>query len=289
MKYIESSGLTITSYMPHFQYISPKGISAANRRLLTSLHGRAKGPFTATEAAAILEVGLPRARRLLSYLWQRGWLTRIRRGLYTLVPLDAARPSEWQEEPWLVASKAFEPCYIGGWSACEHWHFTDQIFRGVAVVSARKVRERSIQIQDTTFIIKTRSRDKLFGTSKVWLHGIAVEVSDAPRTIVDILDDPKFGGGIRHVADVLAAYLASDSRDDSRLLEYIRRLGNRAAYKRLGYLLEVLSIPAAELTDVCFARKSKGLSLLDPSIASAGRIVSRWNLRVNAKIDRSEP
>ena len=280
--------MTITLNMPHVRYTSPLGISAANRRLLTVLHGRAKGPFTATEVAAWLEVGLPRARRLLSYLWQRGWLARIRRGLYTLVPLDAARPSEWQEEPWLVASKAFEPCYIGGWSACEHWHFTDQIFRGVAVVSARRIRERRIEIQDTTFTIKTRSRDKLFGTSKVWLHGTPVEVSDAPRTIVDILDDPKFGGGIRHVSDVLATYFASDSRSDSLLLEYIRRLGNRAVYKRLGYLLEVLSIAASDVTDVCFVNKSKGLSRLDPSIASAGKIVSRWNLRVNAKIDRSE-
>ena len=145
--------------MLHSRYTAPLGISSANRRLLAILHARAKGPFAAADAAALLDLGLPRTRRLLSYLWQRGWLARIRRGLYTTVPLDAARPSEWREEPWLVASEAFRPCYISGWSACEHWHLTDQVFRRVAVVTARKVRERRVEIQDTTFIIKVRSRD----------------------------------------------------------------------------------------------------------------------------------
>lgn len=274
--------------MPRFRYTAPSGISAANRRLLVTLHAGAKGPFTAAEAAALLGLGLPRVRRLLSYLWQRGWLARVRRGLYTTVPVDASRPSEWREEPWLVAAEAFRPCYIGGWSACEHWNLTDQIFRGVAVVTARKVRERRVEIQDTTFIIKVRSRDKLFGTSKAWLHGAAVDVSDASRTVVDVLDDPKFGGGIRHVADVLVAYFDSDRRDDSLVLEYVRRLGNRVVYKRLGYLLEALSIPTPEVIETCLANKSKGLSLLDPSIASTGKIVRRWGLRVNATIDGGE-
>jgi len=253
------------------------------------LHTRARGPFTATEATDLLGLSVPRARRLLSYLCGRGWLARIRRGLYTTVPLAASRPSEWREEPWLVASEVFRPCYVGGWSACEHWSLTDQIFRGVAVVTARKVREREVEIQDTTFIIKVRAPDKLFGTSKVWLHGVPVEVSDASRTVVDILDDPKFGGGIRHVAEVVAAYFDGERRDDSLLLEYARRLGNRTVFKRLGYLLEALAIRAPELLGACRAEKSKGLSFLDPTIEATGRIVRRWNLRVNATIEREEP
>jgi len=35
-----------------------------------------------------------------------------------------------------------------------------------------------------------------------------VDVSDVHRTIVDMLDDPSSGGGIRHVAECLSAYFA---------------------------------------------------------------------------------
>ncbi len=71
---------------------SAHGISEKNRRLLTSLHRGTSGPFTATEAAASLSVDIDRAQRFLAYLARMGWLTRVRRGLYAAVPLDAVEP-----------------------------------------------------------------------------------------------------------------------------------------------------------------------------------------------------
>lgn len=270
------------------RYTSPKGISATNRRRLATLHAKLRGPFSAADAADALDVSPARARRLLSYLWSRGWLSRVRRGLYTTVPIDARRPGEWREEPWLVASEAFRPCYIAGWSAAEHWGLTDQVFREVAVVTARRVRRRRVRVQDTTFVLKVRAPDKLFGTTKVWLHDVPVSVSDLPRTIVDVLDDPGFGGGIKHVAEMLAEYARHERREDPLLVDYASRLGNRAVFKRLGYLVEALAIDAPELAEACLKNKSTGLALLDPGISSAGRIVRRWNIRANARVGTEE-
>jgi len=64
-------------------------------------------------------------------------LSRIRRGLYVAVPLDARRSGEWVEDAWVVADRVFSPCYIGGWSACEYWDLTDQVFRTILVVAHR--------------------------------------------------------------------------------------------------------------------------------------------------------
>ena len=75
------------------------GISERNRELLDRLHRQAKGPITPTSAASILSVDLPRARRVLAYFAARGWLSRIKQGLYALVPLGATTPSEWREDP----------------------------------------------------------------------------------------------------------------------------------------------------------------------------------------------
>ena len=89
-----------------------------------------------------------------------------------------------------------------------------------------------------------------------------------------------------HVGHALGVGLAQ--RDESRLIEYARRRGNRTVFKRLGYLLETLDIKAPKLVAACLASKSAGLTLLDPTVRTKGRVLKRWSLRVNIEIRRAE-
>ncbi len=260
------------------------GIGPGYRAHVAALSRAFAGPFTAADAADVLAVDRATASRITGYLASRGWLARVRRGLYVPVPLEATSPGEWRGDPWLVAGRVFEPCYIGGWSACEHWGLTEQLFREVLVVTARPQRRSAVQLQGADFHVVVRQPEALFGTRPVWRGREQVEISDPSRTVVDVLDDPTIGGGVRHVAEVVAEYFGGEHRNDDRLLAYIERLGNRTVFKRLGYLLEALEIDAAELIEVCFERKSAGISPLDPSIHTRGKITRRWNLRVNARV-----
>jgi len=262
----------------------PPGIEHANRTLLERLHRAFPGPFDLGKAEAALGLERARTRRLLAYFAERGWLSRVRRGLYVTVPLGAASPREWRADPWQVALAAFAPCYVAGWSACEHWGLTEQIFRETVVVTAGRVRSKHVTVQGASFRLKSRPIGQHFGLATVWRGGEAIPVSDVERTIVDVLDVPELGGGARHVAEILAAWSERDDRNESRLIQYAERLGNGAAFKRLGYLLEVLSVGADELIEACRKRISTGLSKLDPSIHAKGRIDKRWNLRVNAHV-----
>ena len=117
---------------------STRGINRKNRMMLERLHRELPGPFDVSQAAAVLTLDLERTRDLLAYLARRGWLSRVRRGLYVGVPLNTRRPGEWVEDPWVVAGRVFAPCYIGGWTACEHWGFTEQAFRTVLVVTTKR-------------------------------------------------------------------------------------------------------------------------------------------------------
>ena len=111
-----------------------------------------------------------------------------------------------------------------------------------------------------------------------------MDLSDASRAVVDILDDSPLGGGIRHVADVVGTYFNSEHRDDKLLEDYARRLGNPAVFKRLRNLMETLGLHAPDLCQECRASVSSGVSLLDPSLPDQGPILRRWNLRVNGTI-----
>jgi len=102
------------------QQYTASGISAANRRRLEQLHRGSKGPVTVREAAHILGIDATTTARLLAHWCSHGWIQRVRRGLYVLVPLGAAGRVGVVADPWIFIARAFAPCYIGGWSACEH-------------------------------------------------------------------------------------------------------------------------------------------------------------------------
>ena len=225
---------------------------------------------------------------LLAYLASRSWLSRVRRGLYTAVPLGASSPGDWHEDPWVVAVKTFAPCYIGGWSACEHWELTEQMFRDVVVFTAQSTRSAEKQVQGTTFRLRHRPESLHFGTRAVWRNRTRVAVSDPSRTIADILDSPELGGGIRHVADIIVEYFSGEHTKVRDLVEYLDRLGNRTAFKRLGYILESIGM-VSDIVPLCRERISKGLSALDPTVAQPGRISKRWNLRINVRLNTESP
>ncbi|MBI3615178.1 MAG: type IV toxin-antitoxin system AbiEi family antitoxin domain-containing protein [Candidatus Omnitrophica bacterium] len=256
--------------------------------LLDRLHRELQGPFTVAKASRHLELKASRAARLLAYWASRGWLSRLRKGLYVTVPLGAQNPAQWSEDPWIVAHHLFEPCYIGGWSACEHWGLTEQIFREIVVFTTRKVRNHHLTVKETLFLLRVIPPQRLFGTTSVWRQQTKIQVSDPSRTVADLLMDPSIGGGMRFIAEIVGNYFGGEHRNDTALLDFVSRLGNRTIYKRLGYLVETLGITSPEILHACHTNLSKGYSLFDPTAKTKGSIVRRWNLRVNVAVSSAE-
>ncbi|MDE0667869.1 MAG: hypothetical protein OXI48_02415 [bacterium] len=267
--------------------IDVSGISRENRRVVEDLHRAFSEPFTAAEAAERLDLDPARARRLTRYLADRGWLDRVRRGVYLPVPLDSHQPGRAHMDPWEVGSSVFEPAYIAGWSAAEHWDLTEQIFRSVLMATARRPRDRNPTIGGTRFVLHTVPTSKHVGLVPVWRGGSRVHVTDPARTIVDVLADPSWGGGIRLVSEMLDEYLHRDDRDDNKLVEYGDLVGNGAMFKRLGYLLERTDPPADALVHACRDRRSSGINDLDPSVNAGGPILSAWGIRRNVDLGRT--
>lgn len=264
--------------------MSPGGLSSENRRYVERLHRAFSEPFTAEDAAGALDVSLSRARRLVRYLADRGWLDRVRRGLYLPVPLDAHRSGEAHKDPWVVAKVVFEPAYIAGWSAAEHWDLTEQIFRDILVVTGQHPRDRTPTIGGTTFILHTLDPSEHFGLVPVWRGNQRIDVTDASRTVIDVLAHPAWGGGIRQVADIVAEYFEGDHRNEALLVEHGDRLGIGAVFKRLGFLIEELGIDAPDLVEHCLARRTAGVNDLDPSVDAKGPTVTRWGIRANVLV-----
>ncbi len=255
----------------------PTGLTAASRSQLSKL--LRDGPAVLTPSQAATSLGLSpafAARRLAA--WSRsGWLARVRRGVYVPVPIESASPDIALDDAWSVAAPMFAPCYIGGWSAAEHWGLTEQVFRSTCVMTATRPRDRRPRLRKVQFELHTVSRGRLFGLKTVWRGGTRVQVSDPARTLIDMLAEPSLGGGIRHVSEMLATLIREQAKESSKLIGYANKHGNGAVFKRLGFLLQRDHPEQSALIEACRARLTTGYSKLDPALP-ADRLATAWRV-----------
>ena len=265
--------------------LQPAGISGKGRAELARVLASGHTFITPSDVVEALDVDPETAAKKLSRWSEDGWVRRVRRGLYIGVPVDATNPAAWSEDALLVASAVWSPCYFTGWTAAHHWALTEQVFRTTVLKTTERVRSSSVRLLDHDYLV-THVRDQAlaWGLKSEWRGGTRLRIADPARTVVDILDSPNLGGGIRHGAEVLSAYL--DEHDPAILIDHGDRLGNRAVFKRLGYLIEALDRDLPDLVAACHERVSTGNSALDPDGPKGGRRVMRWGLRVNVTVVR---
>jgi len=253
-------------------------------KLSRAAHG---GVISVTEAAGALGVSPTRAAKTLAALTSQHWLRRIRRGLYLVAPLEA-EPGQKAipEDSWVLAQAVFSPCYIGGWSAAEHWGLTEQLFRSTLVVTAAQVRSSTADLLGHEYRLFKVPSSRIAGSlTPVWRGSERVLVSTPERTLADCLRNPELAGGIRQLADVLMEYWSGSTRDVRKLITAMGEVASGAAWKRLGFLAERLLTNNTDLVTEATHHRSAGYTRLDPAVHKRGHLLRRWGLWVNVGIE----
>lgn len=268
--------------------LQPAGISGKGRAELARVLATTSRFIEPADVVGALGVDAETSAQKLARWAADGWVRRVRRGLYIAVPVEASDPGAWSEDALLVGAAVWSPCYFTGWTAANHWSLTEQVFRTTVLKTTKRVRRSEERLLDREYLVSHVAPDALaWGLRSEWHDEIKLQFADAARVVVDILDSPRLGGGIRHVAEIVAAYL--EDGDPDVLVDYGDRLGNRTLFKRLGYILEALGVGAPELLAACRQRVSAGISPLDPDGPPGGRRVMRWGLRVNVLVADEGP
>ena len=81
--------------------------------------------------------------------------------------------------------------------------------------------------------------------------------------------------------DLLCWNTVKDDLDWEKLVAYAHRLGNQAAAKRLGYLLELYDLATENVRNGLLDLIGPSYALLDPLLPAGGRHLARWRLRIN--------
>lgn len=255
------------------------GLGKKERSQLAVLLKARLAVITPKTAAKALKIAQTQAAQLLALWAKKGWLSRVKHGVYIPVSLQADSSEVMADEPWVIANALFDPCYIGGWSAAEHWDLTEQIFNSTMVFTTKKAQSRELDLKGAKLTIKTIKAERLFGTQFVWRENHRVSVSDPTRTIVDAFNDPAVVGGIRMAVDVLARYLKSEHKNLELLFKYASQMKNTAIFKRLGFVFEGLHPEEISFIEKMRSEIKAGYSQLDP--ATPGKsLMTAWKLWV---------
>ena len=257
-------------------------LSDAEASFLTTLAASGKQIFAMKDGYDMLGEGKP-TRDALERLVEKGWLERIEKGKYLIVPLEAGPDRTWTEDAHVIAGHLVSPSMVSYWTALNYWNLTEQVPRVTYVQTTARKENRRPQVLGMRFrIVRVKAR-KFFGSHRYRAGDYQVEVTSREKTIVDCLDRPDLSGG---VAEVSRALLAGDGDLDwDKVTRYLRRFGSGAVVKRLGFLVEALALthpPEPSLADEWLDLRTAGISKLDPSTPrEPHRIATRWRIEVN--------
>jgi predicted transcriptional regulator of viral defense system len=266
----------------HEKNESAKTLGPQAARLVAMLHEQGKALFTHADVEAITGLVPKSTRNLMAGLVNRGLATRLKPGLFILVPFELGREREYLGNPHVVARQlAGTPeYYVSHASAMDLHQMVTQPQLAVFVTSPKAIRPRTVLGTEFRFV-RCKPED-MFGIVELWATKTErVRVSDLERTVLDGLKQPEHCGGLTEVAK--GFWIRRDAIVVPKLGDYALRLGVGAVVRRLGFLLETFEVDApAELE-----RLREGLTstyaLLDPLMPAEGPYQARWRLRVNVE------
>jgi len=265
--------------------IQRKSLSTRESQALSRLAGESRQIITISDIADVLDIPRKSAKDTAYALKEKGWLERIAHGKYLIVPLAAGENAVYTAHEFVIASALVEPMYIGYWSALNRHGLTEQLSRTVYIVTTERAQER--EVHGVTYRPVTVTEQKFVGYQPTAVGSNQVNVSNIEKTLVDCADHPEFCGGIGELAKAMQN--AVDTRCSwDRVVEYLRRVGNGAATKRIVYLADQLDITLPEYEDLV-ENFTTGYPLLDPTRDATGTRDSTYRLRLNATPESLPP
>ncbi len=264
----------------HYESNKLKTIGPQAAHLITTLHEQNKPIFRLKEVQKILRVDEVSSRSFVRKLVNRGVVTRLKPGLFILVPFELGKKADYIGNPFVVAREIMsgKDYFLSHATAMEiHGGITQPQL--IIYVTTSKSR-RSITIMGIEFRFIHNQKKYFFGIDDHWAtKQEKVKVSDLERTIIDGLKQPEYCGGLTEVAKAL--WMRHQDINVNRLIGYAIKIDVGAVIRRLGFLLELYKIGTSEDWKILSSHLTETYVRLDPLLLSEGKFLRKWRLQLN--------
>jgi predicted transcriptional regulator of viral defense system len=215
-------------------------------------------------------------KNLLYRLETDGWIERIEKGKYIIIPLGSEK-GKYTLNEFVIGSMLVEPYCISYWSALHYYGFTEQIPSTVFMQTTSRKKHQNIDVFGVRYKIIRVMENKFFGIDRVWFNDFQISISDREKTVIDCLDRPQNCGGLIEVIKAIK----NESLDWKKISEYAGRISNTGVIRRLGFISEYYGIHGLELPEI----DTRNYLLLDPGhpVTGVGKKSSKWRLIINMR------
>lgn len=229
--------------------------------------------FTFEELFEFMKIDRKMLWEIVSKLEKKGYIKRIEKGKYLIVPLSADK-NKYTLHEFLIGSMLVKPYAISYWSALNYYGFTEQIPSTVFVQTTSRKKRQMIEVFGVNYKIVRTKENKFFGIKKEWIENTQIDITDKEKTIIDCLDKPQYCGGIIEVIKSLKN--GYKELDFKKLSQYANKIGNSGVIRRLGFICDLLDIkiklPLMNVHNYLW---------LDPTMPKKGKKNAKWRLIIN--------
>ena len=196
-----------------------RSLSKNEAKVVLDLEGRGQKTVTLEDLRAALGPSEEYARYVAHRLVRKGWLERLRPGLFQLIPANRGREAIADTNPLLAGAALVRPYFFSFGTACTHHGLTEQVFAEVYL--ACRERRRSEEIRGVRYVFAYVSERRFFEFEETTALGATVQMATPERALVDALDRPHYAGGVGEVSRMIARSLPRLAPD--RLVELLER------------------------------------------------------------------
>jgi len=260
-------------------------LSQNEAKVVLDLEWRNQKTVTLAELREALGASEGYARKLAHGLVKKGWLERLRPGLFQLVPADRGREGVADTNPLAAGAVLISPYFYSFGTACTHYGLTEQIFSDVYLSCQDDRRPESIRGKRYVFVQVPRQR--FFGFKEITVLGHAVQMATAERALLDAIDRPRYAGGIGEVSRI--AQRGARKISWEVLLELARPWGSSALVQRLGYFMDLHEVDVPDTARAALLEIVRPQSKIQLGSrrkwGTSGKLVRPWNVVENVPRD----
>ena len=170
---------------------------------------------------------------ILYRLEKKGWLERIEKGKYMVVPFQAREG--WLEHPFFLASNLVSKYYISYRTMLSYYGLTEQIPVYVYIATTKRKNKSVHKLQNYILKFVRINDNKFFGFKNILINNKRVFIADREKAIIDCLDKERYSGSIIEVVKAL-----NNDVNINKIKKYALKMNNHSLIRRLGYLLELI-------------------------------------------------
>jgi len=226
---------------------------------------------------------------LLHKLERKGWLERIRAGVYQFVPAAYGYPEKIPPaNAFVVGAALIDPYYFSYYTSNSYYGFTTQMPFTLFIATTKK--KAKVEWQSVTFKFVTLSKHKFFGYRIERVLDADVYIAEPEKSLVDSFDKPHYAGGIEQLVRIIWRGFRKINKE--KLVDYAIRMKSHALVQRLGFIIDFLTREgliksmSSDLRKLLLDSVGKAPIYLDPRRPRRGSFSKEWRVICNVSRDQ---